>query len=632
MKIKKEVLKVGFQIENIKIIEKMNYYIYNNKEKISIFKCLNIDTKLEFLLREIDFLKETFKLVYNYKGRKTNYKNYEYILRENIGYIKPKKLIQIVYLNNSTISSKPYVLCDCLNCGKQNFLMRYADLKKAKAQNLDKSCGCMMKETKKKQGEESLKNSIKNGWKYIEESYITDNGVRFIKAQCECCGEIKIIDRNRILSTLCEKRLQEKKDLIQKNRENLIKSKKPEWVKDIIGMKKNELTITNFSFYIEDGKQSIQRFWLADCSCGQKICIRESDFLNSIIRSCGHLRSLAMKELAKYGKEYIGKKFHKLTVIDATIDERTHSSFFYCRCDCGKIIYTRAYDVVKGRHHSCGCELSIGEQKIIEFLNYNNVSFSTQKTFPDCKHISNLRFDFCIYNKEDENKFVLIEFNGKQHYSKSRFSSSDTEEILEKRLKENQIRDQIKRDYCATNNILLLEIPYWHRDKMFQMIKDFLIKNGIANEDEIDVNIQKIQEIQENIEDIDMANNIKITYTKYMDNTNRVFEKFKKEDIPLIEPVEQKTTHYDFKEYMDKKIKKSKESEPKEKISKRDIVVEDYTVFADNFCNHNPNDPNNTLQFSPVRKMTVPNKLTAFCKKCKQVFSFIEENGIIREE
>lgn len=121
-----------------------------------------------------------------------------------------------------------------------------------------------------------------------------------------------------------------------------------------------------------------------------------------------------------------------------------------------------------------------------------------------------------------------------------------------------------------------------------------------------------------------MANNIKITYTKYFDNTNKVFEKFTKEDIPIIEPVEPKSTHYDFKEYIDKKVKESKlkESTLKESKNKKNMV-------EDRFCNHNPNDPNNTLQFSSVRKMTVPNRLTAFCKECKQCFSFIEENGII---
>lgn len=119
-----------------------------------------------------------------------------------------------------------------------------------------------------------------------------------------------------------------------------------------------------------------------------------------------------------------------------------------------------------------------------------------------------------------------------------------------------------------------------------------------------------------------MANNIKITYTKYMDNINKVFEKLKKENIPIIEPVEQKSTHYDFKEYMDRKLK---EGNLKENMNKRNMV-------NDSFCNHNPNDINNTLQFNSIRKMTVPNKLTAFCKECKQVFSFIEENGILKED
>ena len=35
----------------------------------------------------------------------------------------------------------------------------------------------------------------------------------------------------------------------------------------------------------------------------------------------------------------------------------------------------------------------------------------------------------------------------------------------------DQIRDNIKREYCKEHNIPLIEIPYWERDNM----RDFLI-------------------------------------------------------------------------------------------------------------------------------------------------------------
>lgn len=626
MEIKKEDLKVGFQIENIKIVKKMDFYIYNKGEENYIYKCYNSKTNQFLYIRESDFFKDNFNLFYNYTSMNIDQDNYKYILEKDISYIHPKDIIRINCLKANYVQTLIFILCDCKMCGRKNFLSRYNDLKKAKENNFYRTCGCA-KLKKRDNYNKRLKNNPVNQWEFIEEAGYSDGGLQLAKVKCQCCGEIKIARKNQLSAVLCLKRQKERESFIKYNKENNIKSEIPEWVEDIRGMKNNELTITDFAFYIEDGKQQRYRYWWAKCSCGKKVCITEYNFKTGAIKSCGHILS----DIGiKYGKEYIGQKFNHLTVIDAVVDEKARASFFHCKCDCGNTTYMRAYDVVKGRHRSCGCQNSFGELEITDFLIKNNLLFKTQKEFPDCKFEKRLRFDFCVYNKDNENKFILIEFNGKQHYSKARFSSSDTEEILEKRLKENQIRDQIKRDYCATNNILLLEIPYWHRDKMFQMIKDFLIKNGIANEDEIDVNIQKIQEIQENIENIDMANNIKITYTKYMDNTNRVFEKFKKEDIPIIEPVEQKTTHYDFKEYMDKKVKENKESKLKESELKENMNKKNMAI--DRFCNHNPNDSNNTLQFNSVRKMTVPNRLTAFCKECKQVFSFIEENGIMRKE
>ena len=87
-----------------------------------------------------------------------------------------------------------------------------------------------------------------------------------------------------------------------------------------------------------------------------------------------------------------------------------------------------------------------------------NIDFQTQYTFSDLKGINEglLRFDFYI----NINKPILIEFQGKQHYESSEYFGGEIN------LKHQQENDQIKREYCNHNNLILIEIPYYDYDKI----------------------------------------------------------------------------------------------------------------------------------------------------------------------
>jgi very-short-patch-repair endonuclease len=91
------------------------------------------------------------------------------------------------------------------------------------------------------------------------------------------------------------------------------------------------------------------------------------------------------------------------------------------------------------------CRRSKGETEIAVWLKKNNISFEEQKKFNGCKNIAHLRFDFFLpeYN-------LAIEYNGKQHYHNTYFGG----------LEERKRLDLLKRKYCFTNNIKLLEIKY----------------------------------------------------------------------------------------------------------------------------------------------------------------------------
>jgi hypothetical protein len=65
-----------------------------------------------------------------------------------------------------------------------------------------------------------------------------------------------------------------------------------------------------------------------------------------------------------------------------------------------------------------------------------------------------LSFDFYLPNER-----ICIEYNGQQHYKSCDIFGG--EEGFEKQ----QIRDNIKRQYCKDNGIKLIEIPYTYDTK-----------------------------------------------------------------------------------------------------------------------------------------------------------------------
>jgi len=98
---------------------------------------------------------------------------------------------------------------------------------------------------------------------------------------------------------------------------------------------------------------------------------------------------------------------------------------------------------------------SRGEIKIHEILENAGINFKEEYSFKDLVSTSGipLRFDFAIFDDNDELEF-LIEYQGIQHYlPKSKFGGMSG-------LRKQQFNDMQKRRYCTEHNIILIEIPY----------------------------------------------------------------------------------------------------------------------------------------------------------------------------
>lgn len=111
------------------------------------------------------------------------------------------------------------------------------------------------------------------------------------------------------------------------------------------------------------------------------------------------------------------------------------------------------------------CSESSGERKIRQCLIKNDIAYVYQKIFKDCKDKNPLPFDFYLpdYN-------ICIEYQGIQHYKPIEYFGGKNK--FESQIK----RDNIKREYCQQNDILLFEIPYYsdlneELVKLYELIK-----------------------------------------------------------------------------------------------------------------------------------------------------------------
>lgn len=107
---------------------------------------------------------------------------------------------------------------------------------------------------------------------------------------------------------------------------------------------------------------------------------------------------------------------------------------------------------------------SNGEIIISKILTENEIEYSKQYRFKDCKNKQPLPFDFAIFKNKE--LIYLIEYHGKQHYEPITFFGG------EKGFQYRIQNDKIKYNYCIENNINLIIIPYYK----YKNIEEILLK------------------------------------------------------------------------------------------------------------------------------------------------------------
>lgn len=192
-------------------------------------------------------------------------------------------------------------------------------------------------------------------------------------------------------------------------------------------------------------------------------------------------KELLKQEQYEIAKEKFFKEFNtsysdKLILLDEYKGSK-YKLKLHCKI-CNTTFHQREDHLFNG-HISCECKVkSLGEHLIKEWLQKNNINFIQQYRIKDCRNKKPLPFDFAILNNKGDLLF-LIEFQGKQHYIETGWTQ-DAKKSKESFIMQ-QINDNMKRDYCKTNNINLVEIGYFQIPKIESILLDLCIKNNLFN-------------------------------------------------------------------------------------------------------------------------------------------------------
>ncbi len=222
--------------------------------------------------------------------------------------------------------------------------------------------------------------------------------------------------------------------------------------KDLTGEKFSRLTVLEMMWEERPTKCRCM------CECGNEVIVAGADLSSGHTQSCGCLQRERTSEAnEKDWSGYINSR--GIRFIRQSKMNKAGQWLWICECPiCHKEFEALPAKLNNARQASCGCGIkSSGEIFVESILNSLKVSYDKQYAFDDCFYKGKLRFDFAIH--VNEQKPILIEYDGQQHYKPIDYFGGDIG------YKETVIRDRLKDNYCKEKDITLLRLPYYLSDE-----------------------------------------------------------------------------------------------------------------------------------------------------------------------
>ena len=171
---------------------------------------------------------------------------------------------------------------------------------------------------------------------------------------------------------------------------------------------------------------------------------------------CG--KNKTTEQFIKEAEEIYGDKYDY-----SLVDYKNSRTKIKLKCNlCNNVFEVIPHDFLSCHSYCNHYNVSSGETAIMDFLSKNNIKFARQKWFFDCRFIKPLPFDFFV-----EEKNLLIEYNGEQHYNSNNVWYKSRKDFL--------IRkhcDWLKRKYAKNNGFDLLIIPYWELKNINKILEE----------------------------------------------------------------------------------------------------------------------------------------------------------------
>ena len=198
--------------------------------------------------------------------------------------------------------------------------------------------------------------------------------------------------------------------------------------------------------WLGDGK------WKCKCECGNEVAVQTDNLKNGNTQSCGCLQKERTSQASHIS--LVGQRFGKLIVVERVENNRFGHVCYRCKCDCGGETIVDATNLRNGNTNSCGCIKSKGEMIINNWLQEHGFDFRSQYSFDGCILSTGRRpfFDFVLF--KNDKPYLVIEYNGRQHYEAT--GGWNTEEEFAK----IQRRDSEKLQWCEDNHYPVLVIKY----------------------------------------------------------------------------------------------------------------------------------------------------------------------------
>lgn len=201
--------------------------------------------------------------------------------------------------------------------------------------------------------------------------------------------------------------------------------------------------------------------WLCQCDCGNTTIVKGVSLRNGHTKSCGCRKKENLSQISRNNiTDLTGRRFGRLVVLEQTRNQKDKMRWL-CQCDCGSKVLVTTTNLLSGITKSCGCLKSEGEYAIAKYLSTHNYNFSREYTFTDLKRTNFLRFDFAVFNKNNQLQ-LLIEYDGPHHWYCKGWQ----------KIKTIEESDKMKEEYCQQHNIPLYRINY--SENIIQRLEEVL--------------------------------------------------------------------------------------------------------------------------------------------------------------